>query len=213
MKKIAAITLLYTANLAGDLGLLPRLFSLIQRERRTAAGPVFLLDLGDSCALEAWICRATQGRAPLIVLDGMGYDVALVGGPERVPIPLISLQQLSGRIMMGVVPWNRVYDLARQGVTFRVVAGHGPVPPGPPVVWVDRSHDSLPSVGDDVVTLGDVEQGGLARVDIAWPDWRVQETSILTLRASVPADPTISALVEFVQDEARHYMQQQGGTP
>ena len=73
------MTLLYTAHLAGEIALLPRLFTLIGQERRAAAGPVILLDMGDTCAVESWVCRATQGRAPFLVLDSMGYDAALIG--------------------------------------------------------------------------------------------------------------------------------------
>ncbi|MEW6578797.1 MAG: hypothetical protein AB1435_06335, partial [Chloroflexota bacterium] len=88
------VTFLATAHLSGELRLLPRLFTLIHRERRSAQGPVVLLDLGDTCAVEAWVCRATLGRAPFLVLDSMGYDGAVIGGPEQVPIPPSSLRLL-----------------------------------------------------------------------------------------------------------------------
>ena len=94
MAEFEHVTLLYTANLQGELTLLPRLFTLIQQERRAATGPTLLLDLGDSCALSAWVCQATHGRAPFLVLDSMGYDAALIGGPERVPIPPSALRRL-----------------------------------------------------------------------------------------------------------------------
>ncbi len=92
------LTLLYTANLRGDVALLPRLFSLIRREQRAADAPALLIDLGDTCAVESWLCRATMGRAPVLVLDSMGYDGVVIGGPERAPIPPSALRRLAGEV-------------------------------------------------------------------------------------------------------------------
>jgi 2',3'-cyclic-nucleotide 2'-phosphodiesterase (5'-nucleotidase family) len=213
LSSVTGVTLLYTANLAGDLSLLPRLFVLIQRERQSASGPVLLLDLGDTCALDVRICRATEGRAPLMVLDGMGYDAALVGGPEQVSIPVASLQRLRGQITMAVIPWNRHYVLTKRDVTITLAAGNVSSLGEQPVVFVDRSTAALPQVDDQVIQLGDVASGCLARVDIAWPVWTVKAARLVQISADTPPDPTISAVVEFVHDEAQYYSQQQGGSP
>jgi hypothetical protein len=204
---IATVTLLVTANLKGDLVLLPRLFTLIQRERRAAHGPVFLLDLGDTCALEAWVCRATQGRAPLIVLDGMGYDAALLGGPEGISIPVPSLQQLLGTVMMRFVVWGRVATLTKRGITLALASGDAVLPADHPGIRVDRSTGTLPASGEPGVTLGDVAQGSIARVEMVWPEWTVQEARLVSVQSDTPPDPTIGAIVEFVENEARHYAQ------
>lgn len=211
MTDIATVTLLYTANLAGDLRLLPRLFTLIQRERRAAEGPVFLLDLGDTCALESWICRATQGRAPLIVLDAMGYDIALVGGPEQVSIPVDSLRRLLDTVIMPVMPWGRATSLTRRGIQVGVASGEAALPPDYPGIRVDRVSDALPPRGQPGVTLGDVPGGCLARVTMGWPEWTAHESDLLILPPDLPADPTIGAVVDFVESEARFYVQQHGG--
>lgn len=68
------LTILYTANLAGRLDLLPRWFTAIQGMRSQVHGPVALLDLGGSCHADSWECAATEGRAALYVLEAMGYD-------------------------------------------------------------------------------------------------------------------------------------------
>jgi len=207
----STVTLLYTANLWGDLALLPRLFTLIQAERRASGGLVLLLDLGDTCSLESWVCRATQGRAPFLVLDGMGYDAVLIGGPEKVPIPLPSLRVLAASMVMAVVVWNRARPLSKRGLTLTIAPGAAALPNTGPVIRVDRSTDSLPEVDAPVVTLGDVAHGHLARVDLAWPEWTVRAAHLLAVSPAVHADPTIAALVEFVESEARHYTQRQGG--
>jgi 2',3'-cyclic-nucleotide 2'-phosphodiesterase (5'-nucleotidase family) len=210
LTEVSTVTLLYTANLRGDLALLPHLFTLIQSERRTSGGLVLLLDLGDTCSLESWVCRATQGRAPFLVLDGMGYDAVLIGGPEKVPIPPPSLRLLAANMVMAVVVWNRARPLTRRGITLTIAPGAAPLPDHSPAIRVDRSTHALPETHDPVVTLGDVAHGHLARVDLAWPEWTVQAARLLAVSPDVPADPTIAALVEFVESEARHYAQQQG---
>lgn len=191
--------------------LLPRLFTLIQQERRSASGPVLLLDLGDTGSVESAVCRATYGRAPFLVLDGMGYDAALIGGPERVPIPLHALRQLVGQIVMPLVVWDRAVPLVKRGITVTVAAGHAPLMDGKPGgIQVDRSTDRLPISGDPGVTLGDVSQGTLARVDVSWPEWLPQTALLLSVTPDILPDPTIAALVEFVEGEALSYAKQHG---
>ena len=206
----STLTLLYTANLCGELAILPRLFSLIRREQQAAQTPALLIDLGDSCVVESWVCEATQGRAPFLVLDSMGYDGAVIGGPERVPIPPSSLRRLAGDVTLRFVIWNRTATLSRRGASVTVVAGSAPTPDDTGFVRIDRAAATLPDIGARPV-LGDVPQGHLARVDIALPAWIVRATRLIELTPDVPADPTIAAVVELVESEARSYAQQQGG--
>lgn len=206
------MTLLYTAHLAGEVTLLPRLFTLIKQERRTASGPVILLDLGDTCSVEAWICQATQGRAPFLVLDSMGYDGAVIGGPEQVPIPPLSLRHLLNNVTMPVILWNRACQITRRHITFTIAPGNAPLSDQGPGVRIDRSKETLPDATDLGPTLGDVAQGVLARVDIAWPEWIIKSTCLIRVEPETPADQTIAAVVELVENEARYYAQQ-GGNP
>jgi hypothetical protein len=212
LAEFSTVTLLYTAHLAGEIALLPRLFTLIKQARRTANGPVVLLDLGDTCSGESWICRATQGRAPFLVLDSMGYDGAVIGGPEQVPIPPSSLRRLLGNMMMPVILWNRAFQITRQEITFTIAPGNAPLPDQAPGIRIDRSTDGLPDANDPVPTLGDVAQGDLARVDMAWPEWTIKSARLIKVEPNTPIDPTIAAVVELVENEARYYAQQ-GGNP
>jgi hypothetical protein len=207
----AAVTLLYTANVGGDLRLLSRLFTLIRAQRADNTLSL-LFDLGDTCALESWVCRATQGRAPFLVLDAMGYDLALVGATERVSIPPASLRLLLGQIMLCVMIWNRPRQVSRRALTVHLATGEVELPEGQPGLRIDRTADMLPELNTPVPVLGDVAQGCLARVDMAWPAWTVQSTRLLELTPGTPPDPTISAVVDLVESEARTYTQQQGGT-
>jgi hypothetical protein len=206
------ITFLATAHLSGELALLPRLFTLIRRERSAARGPTVLFDLGDTCAVEVWVCRATMGRAPFLVLDSMGYDGAVIGGPEQAPIPPSSLRLLAGQLLMPVIIWGRPRTLANGGVTFTVAAGNPVALPEPPVLVIDRSTRALPLPGSSPPVLGDVAQGCLQCVDVAWPAWTVREARLLAVDDDTPADPTIAAVVALVEEEARQFAQSQGGS-
>jgi 2',3'-cyclic-nucleotide 2'-phosphodiesterase (5'-nucleotidase family) len=210
LAEFSFVTLLYTAHLAGEIALLPRLFALISQERRAAHGPVILLDLGDTCSVESWLCRATQGRAPFLVLDSMGYDGAVIGGPEQTPIPPSSLRRLLDNMIMPVILWNRAVPIIRKGITFTVAAGDAPLPDQGPGVRIDRSTYALPDARDPVPTLGDVAQAHLARVDMTWPEWTVQSARLIQVEPDTPVDPTIAAVVELVETEARYYAQQGG---
>ena len=74
------LVLLYTANIRGDLNLLPRLYTFIRVLQRDQTDAIYdvLVDLGQSCAPDMWHCDVTQGRSTLLVLDAMGYDAANV---------------------------------------------------------------------------------------------------------------------------------------
>lgn len=207
------VTLLYTAHLADHLAALPRLFTLIQSERRAAPGPVFVLDLGDSCSPQSWICRATQGRAGLIVLDGMGYDGAVIGGPERVPIPPGSLQRLRDRLVMPLIDWNTARQFNKRDVSVTIATGDAVLPPDATGFRVDRKKAGLSYVFEREPVLGDVPGGKVGRVVMTWPAWTVESADLLNLPDDTPPDPTITAIMELVEHEARIYAQQQGGIP
>jgi hypothetical protein len=205
---VGEITLLYTANLAGELALLPRLMTVIHQVRQTPVGSVFLIDLGDTCAVETWVCRATEGRAPFLVLDAMGYDAAVIGGPEQVPIPIPSLRKLIGSVGLSLIVWNRLAELTKRGITVTVAPGEVDLPEDQPGFRIDRATTALPEAGDPLPTLGDVAHGELARVDLSWPKCVVQNTQRIPITTDVPPDPTIAAVVDLVESEAAHYMQQ-----
>ena len=198
-----AITLLYTAHIEGKLELLPRLFTLIKRQREQAAGPVLLFDLGDTCAAGSWVCRATLGRAPLLVLDSMGYDLALVGAGEHTPIPPDSLRTALGSLGMRVALWGRPRELQRHDRFFDIITGPLQPTAEKPALVINRDAPTLPAVGTSPPILGDVPQGHLACVQVDGPDWKVQAAELIALADDTPRDGTIAAVVEFVESEAR----------
>ena len=89
------LTLFYTANVRGQLDLLPRLHTFLRQLKAQPVDDEFtvmlcaveplqrqflLLDLGAACADDVWHCAVTGGRSALIVMDAMGYQAANVSG-------------------------------------------------------------------------------------------------------------------------------------
>ncbi len=211
LAEFSTVTLLYTANIKGNLHLLPRLFTLIQQQHRAAKGPVFLFDVGDTCARESWVCQATHGRAPFLVLDSMGYDGAIIGGGEEVPIPPSALRQLAGDMLMKAIIWDRAKPVTRHGITLTVAPGRAEVPDDAgPVIRVDRTSSALPTPGDSPPVLRDVTQGAIVAITMTWPAWTVAAAQVFTISERTPVDPTIAAVVELVESEARHTLHGQG---
>ena len=99
MEKPLSLTLLYTANIRGDLSMLPRMYTFLQRLKPAARQGTLLLDLGEACADTAWHCRETGGRSAVIVLDGMGYDAANTGGM----LDSANRGKLAEQVTMGLV--------------------------------------------------------------------------------------------------------------
>ncbi len=182
--------------------------TVINQEKKAADGPVFLIDLGDTCSVEAWVCCVTEGRAPFLVLDAMGYDAAVIGGPELVPIPIPSLRKLTGSISLALVVWNRIVKLTKRGITVTVSAGQAEIPDGHTGIRIDRRETVPTRDSDPWPVLEDVAKGDLARIDMAWPEWKVLAARKLSVTADTPVDPTIAAVVDLVEREAEHYMQQ-----
>ncbi len=69
------LTLLHTNDIHGRLDQMPRLATLIARERSLARDEgrhVLLLDAGDSSERSVWESSITKGRASFFMLEAMG---------------------------------------------------------------------------------------------------------------------------------------------
>lgn len=199
------LTILYTANLRGELDLLPRMHTFI---RQIKAQPIddtedvalcllqpptprrfLLLDLGAACAESAWHCRVTGGRSALIVLDAMGYQAAWVGGylsvdaHDKLAANWLGLQLVTGAQWQEADTGLRV----RRGDSVRMVEGTLHLPP--------------PAQGQvGLVHLGSADGNG--RLVISGQ-------GVLDLPINARPDPTIAATVDFVLSEARLHQRRQ----
>ena len=64
LEQTTPLTLLYTAALVGQLELLPRLFTRIEREQAAVGGDALLVDLGQSCRAGAYVCPLVEDTPP-----------------------------------------------------------------------------------------------------------------------------------------------------
>jgi hypothetical protein len=216
-----AVRLLYTAALEGRLAVLPRLFTRIQQERTSAPGIALLADLGRSCAPGIRICDATSGRAMLVAMDAMGYDVFHIGSQDMLYTQPGVVEQLTGVIQtqLAAGPWTGTVSRAGK-------------------VFVFASRLNVPGPADLTIALRLGEQ---AVIEAAWDGsrrtlfldagWTTSEPLLgrldmvlmpespyieitsqaqLSFPPDLQPDPTIMGVIEFVESEAHHAEQKRG---
>ncbi len=218
------LTLLYSANIAGRLDSLPRLFSHIQKIRAVVEGQTALLDLGGTCDPSVWECAVTADRAVLFVLDAMGYDVACLTGMDCARMDGDARQKLMERTSTALcgltaaagfpsrVAWTagafqlaccaEAANSAVDGVDLTISPRHA----GSPVQLVPEERRLyLPALDDKTLGIATVTFDGTRLPSSA--AWQYEHVP-----ASTRPDATVAAAVDFVRDEARLYqrIQQRG---
>jgi len=149
--------------------------------------------------------RDARARAVLL-LDAIGYDAAFIGG-EDTPIPPGAFRRLRDRVVMPLFLWHAP-------LSWRGASSFSPSPPGTP-----RRRRIRPPSASRATPLcrrrrsgynrpRDVPAGHLRRVDIRWPEWTIAGTRTIALEATEPPEPTISAVLDLVTEEAQFYAQQ-----
>lgn len=209
MDEPLSLTLLYTAEIAGDLALLPRLYTFIQRLRPPAGQPALLLDLGGSCAEGVPHCRETGGRSTLIVLDGMGYDAANVAGL----IDIDEYDSIAEQVTLALVDEGR--DWLYQAAPVSCPAIRFTLRPrgeAARMQVVMRPAESTRVEGNSLfpgaVCAGQV---GEAVVDLQGEPHLIS-ACIHQMPPDTPQNPSIAGTVEFVEAEARYFARQAGQT-
>lgn len=187
-----SLTIVYTGGIGGDLALLPRLHTFLQRLKAAGGDKTLLLDLGGACSAAAWHCRATGNRSALTLLDGMGYDAANIAG-ALTPADRAKLEAaVAMRLLDGERDWLQ-QPLAGAPLCISLK------PAGETRLAGSRLRLARVSAG----------QVGLARL---------QYTGAIQLRAArihrlpprTPPNPSIAGAVDFVLSEARLYAQKRG---
>lgn len=201
------LTLLYTYNLRGELAMLPRLYTFMQSIRFQRGGKPLILDLGGSCQPDIWHCRVTGGRSTLIVLDGMGYHAANVGG-------LLNDEdhdKLKGIVRMGLVDQRRdwVYDVPPL-TDDSIVVTCNPKQNTALRLQILLTPGAYTHIDEHVLYLAPVDGAEVGVVQIQLePEPELTAFDTLTLPADTLPNPTITAAVEFVESEARYYEKHQ----
>lgn len=210
-----SLTILYTANIQGDLELLPRLHTFI---RQLKAQPVvdedevmlcaieplarrtLLLDLGHSCAPDVWHCAETEGRSTLLVLDAMGYHAVNVTG----------ILTLEGRDKLGanflkVALVDEAHPWRDKGIFITTNAND------------NRSHDlqiilspqERTRIEGHTLYLAAIHAGQVGMIQVGSRDGNgalaIHAHEIFTMSSNTLPDPTIAATVDYILSEARYH--------
>ena len=198
MEEPLSLTLFYTSGIAGDLALLPRLHTFLQRLKGGGARHCLLLDLGGSCSETVWHCRDTGGRSALIVLDGMGYHAANVDGALTA--------EDRDKLAVALAPIDRQnHWRCPLSSTAEVIVALRPDD------WDARLQIMLEPaestrLDDQILRLQAVDRGqvGEAAVDMRG-EFSLVSSCIRSMPPDTPPNPSIAGAVEFVESEARYY--------
>lgn len=195
--RVAKATILFTQDLRGDLDFVPKLGRMLWRLRAEDQTNV-TVDLGAACDRSVWHCDATDGRSMLIALDGMNYAAANTEGLEENVRPhlsraLVGLRAVDRKYPAKLGPFQMVTQLPPDGI------------PDAPLVLVLAPHDST-RVEGNAVFFPRVPRYAIGRVRVALlPKVEIVSVETLTVPPDMPPDPTLTAMVEFIESEARQY--------
>ncbi len=194
------LTLFYTQRLRGDLQRLPRLHSFLQEQKQRLDPHALLIDLGESCAPEVWHCAATEGRSTLIVLDAMGFHAANVIGV----VDEGQRDSLRGTLSTGLLDERRSwrYNVPPVEDNDIVVATTAVPALKLCIVAVPAQHTRLEHRTLHLASTAP-HNVGLVQIDVEAQQITLAES--LAVPPGLRPDPTISATVDFVEDEARFY--------
>lgn len=215
--------ILYTANLRGNIELLPRLHTFMRQLKSMplddenevmlcALEPVqtrwLLLDLGQACEPTVWHCAATAGRSMLIALDAMGYQAANVDGM----LTAESRARLRGNLMsMALVDAENAWQEGDVVVMSRGGLQTGRLQTGGletrPYLQVELLPSSVTRIEGRTLRLAEVQAGQVGQALVSWAAGSPQlmSAAIHDLPTSALPDPTISGTVDFILGEARHF--------
>jgi hypothetical protein len=187
------LTILYTANLRGQIELLPRLYTFLRQQ-----GPAdLLIDLGDACDDAIWHCQVTGGRSMLHVLDAMGYHAANTSVYLDQQGHAKLLAQPLGLALIGPGDFWLHKGVLFGGPEFHTQPSYR--------LHILTEAAASTQLEKRSLQLASVPAGSIGKVILDTP--AIVEQAILPMPDSILPDPTIAATVDFVLDEARYYRQ------
>lgn len=200
------LSIFYTANIRGDLDVLPRLYTFIKALRGQGEPAVrpddarddnrfLLLDLGESCAPEVWHCAVTGGRSALIVLDAMGFHAARAGldaaARDRLRANLLAMALVDDDH-----PWQE------NNVLVTSDPGRGGSETLPYALQIALSPASETRLDGRTLWLAGVKTAQVGVVQVNDVPALIHH-AVYDLPSTTLPDPTITAAVDFVLSEAR----------
>jgi len=208
MEKPLKLTLLYTANIHGDIHMLPRLYTFMQTLKPAERQGTLILDLGNSCADGVWHCEVTHGRSTLIVLDGMGYHA--VNSADSLTSD--QREKVADIVTMGLVDTEHTWGYHIPPVTDDSIQATLNPNDTSCRLQICLSPAELTHIDGNTLYLADIPTKHIGIVEIDLNDLPIlTHHTIEQLPANTPPNPTIVASVEFVESEARYFQKKQSG--
>ena len=206
MEAPLSLRLLYTSNLRGDIALLPRLYTFLQRLKTGDSRDTLLLDLGNACNDLVWHCQQTGGRSMLIVLDGMGYHAANIDGA----LDALNRERLAKQVTLALVDRTNDWRLRLQAKDDRYITATVNPNEDAPSLQVCLAPAEDCHVDGNVLYLRELQNGQVGSVifDIGKSP-RILAATIRDLPPDTPPNPSIAGAVEFVESEARLFQKKQ----
>lgn len=202
MEEPLNLTLLYTAGIRGDLALLPRLYTFLQRLKPPGDRACLLLDLGKACSDAIWHCRATGNRSALIVLDGMGYHAANIAGA----LEEADRAKLAENVQLGLVDHGRdwTYSLPIAGDDSDIITTLKPSPASAAKLQILLTPAKETRLEGNALSLAAVGAGQVGAVALEFGACvRLTSARIHDMPPNTPPNPSIAGAVDFVLGEAR----------
>ena len=205
MDEPLSLTMLYSANIAGDLALLPRLYTFLRQLQAPERRHTLLLDLGRSCRAAIPHCRETGGRSTLIVLDGMGYHAANIAGT----LDRENRDKLAAIVTMGLVDerddWLYHVPPARDR-SIRVTLRPRDDGARLQIILQPAASTRIEGTALYLQAVG-AGQVGEAVVDLRGAPGLLR-ACVHPMPPDTPPNPSIAGTVEFVEAEARFFARQ-----
>ncbi len=206
MEAPLSLRLLYTSNLRGNIALLPRLYTFLQRLKTGDSRNTLLLDLGNACNNLVWHCQQTGGRSMLIVLDGMGYHAANIDGA----LDALNRERLAKQVTLALVDRRADWRFRLQTKDDRYITAT--VNPKDDASWLQvclaPAEDCF--VDGNVLYLRELQSGQIGSVSLdIGKSPRIVAATIHNLPPDAPPNPSIAGTVEFVESEARLFQKKQ----
>lgn len=209
MEKPLKLNIFYTSNIRGDIHMLPRLHTFINKLKPDTRQGTLLFDLGNSCADDVWHCEVTKGRSSLIVLDAMGFHAANVHGK----LDPTNYEKTADVVTMGLVDGAHhwAYHIPPIQIdNIQTIVTPQPTKQG---LQICLTPSDTTRIQDNILYLSDVSAGDVGQVEVDISDTpQIINQTTHTLPPNTPPNPTIVASVEFVESEARYFQKKQSGT-
>ncbi|MFP4321811.1 MAG: hypothetical protein ACLFTK_05090 [Anaerolineales bacterium] len=185
--------LLITAQAAGDLPYLARLFTTIKGINGTLDGAVKMIDTGGAWSADSWLCQATENRAPYVVLDAMAYYLMFVDGLDDP-----ALDRIAGHVMAQLATPRAFVPLELDGG----------------LLWLKRDESLREARREtDELHLPVPPKGEIYRITLDPLMLLLLETQRYLVPDDALPDATIVGTIEFVENEARYYQKRRRRSP